>query len=316
MPSTSRGAAKLALAVVVGLIALKATVAAITGSISITAQAADSFLDLFAIVVTFLAVNMSTTPADAEHPFGHGKVEGVAAVVQALLILTAAGLIIYSAVQRIISGAAIALTEAGIAVMAVSIIASILLSRHLFKVSRNTGSLALEAFARNIAADVYSAAGVLVGLTVVRFTGLSILDPIVALGVTLFILKAAYNVIRTSFGELVDTKLPQAEEEKIIASLLEHREKIADYHKVRTRKAGSQRFVDLHLVMPKNVSLEEAHSLCDSLEREIEDRLQQASVTIHAEPCDEGCEQCLISDCTLRLTIELGQQKTRRDKTG
>ena len=195
MFSTRGGAAKLSIVVVTGLIVLKVTVAAVTGSLSVLAQAVDSFLDLFAVVLTLFAVSIATKPADEEHPFGHGKVENISAIVQALLIFTAGGWIIYSAVRRMIDGVSLELTEAGIGAMAVSIIASILLSRHLLKVSRAVDSVALEANAHNIAADVYSAAAVLAGLLVIRFTGLSVLDPILALLVPLFILKVAYVVL-------------------------------------------------------------------------------------------------------------------------
>ncbi|MFC2005802.1 cation diffusion facilitator family transporter [Chloroflexota bacterium] len=310
MFSTSSGAAKLALAVVIGLIILKVVAAALTGSLSISAQAVDSFLDLFAIAVTIFAVRVAGKPADEEHPFGHGKVEGIAAVVQAALILTAGGFIIYSAVRRIIAGTTVELTEAGIGVMLVSIIVSILLSRHLIKVSRVTDSLALEASARNIAADVYSATGVLVALVAIRFTGLSIIDPFIALVVALFILKAAYDVLRKSFSELVDVKLPEAEENEIISCITEHSGQLAGFHAVRTRKAGNQRFVDLHLMLPKDISVEEAHLMCDHLEQDIENRLPNSSVTIHVEPCSIECEQCLVSSCSLRIDIELGRQKT------
>ena len=304
MFSTRTGAAKLALVVVIGLVVLKVGVAVITGSISITAQAVDSFLDLFAITITFFAIRMAGMPADEEHPFGHGKVEGIAAVVQAVLIFTAGGLIIYSAVYRIVVGATIELTEAGIGVMIVSIVVSIFLSRHLLKVSRAADSIALEASARNIAADVYSASGVLVMLVVVRFTGFSILDPIIALGVSFFILKAAYGVMRKSFGELVDVKLPEAEEETLRSCIMEHITQLAGFHEVRTRKSGNQRFIDLHLMLPKNASVEEAHQMCDHLERDIESRLPNSNVTIHVEPCSTECKQCRVSYCSLRLTIQ------------
>ncbi len=294
MFSTRSGAAKLSLAVVIGLIVLKVVVAVITGSISIFAQAADSFLDLFAIVITLFAVSIATKPADKEHPFGHGKAEDIAAIVQAVLIFTAGGLIIYSAVRRIILGATLELTEAGIGVMLVSIMVSVFLSRYLLRVSRTTDSIALEASARNIAADVYSAAGVLAGLVVIRFTGLNILDPIIALLVALFILKVAYDVLRRSFGGLVDVKLPEAEENAIRSSIMEHIGELVDFHELRTRKAGSQRYIDLHVVMPKNISVEEAHRMCDHLEQDIGTRLKHASVTIHVEPCDEKCDRCPI----------------------
>ena len=294
MFSTRSGAAKLSLTVVIGLIVLKVVVGVITGSISIFAQATDSLLDLFAIGIVFFAVSVATRPADKEHPFGHGKVEDIAAIVQAVLIFAAGGLIIYSAVRRIIFGTTVELTEAGIGVMVVSIIVSVFLSRFLLKVSRATDSIALEASARNIAADVYSAAGVLVGLVAIRFTGLNILDPIIALLVALFILKVAYDVLRKSFGGLVDAKLPEAEENAVRSAIMEHVGELVEFHQLRTRKAGSQRYIDLHVVMPRNTSLEEAHRMCDHLEQDIEIRLQRASVIIHVEPCDEKCDQCPI----------------------
>ena len=300
MFSTRSGAVKLALVAVIGLIVLKIVVAVITGSISISAQAMDSFLDLFAIIITFFAIRLAIVPADEEHPFGHGKVEGIAAIVQAVLIFTAGSFIIYSAVRRIIADTAVELTEAGIGVMLVSIIVSIFLSRHLLKVSRATGSIALEASARNIAADVYSASGVLVALVAIRFTGLSILDPIIAVGVASYILKAAYDVTRKSISELVDVRLPRAEEEQVVACITEHRAQLAGFHKIRTRKAGSQRFIEFHLLIPKNASLEEAHLMCYHLEEDIESRLPNSSVTIHVEPCTIECQQCFVVSCSLR----------------
>jgi len=170
MFSTKAGATKLLISVVLGLIIIKVVVSWLTGSISILAQAADSLLDLFAAIITFSAIRIAARPADAEHPYGHGKVEDVAGAVQGILIFIAGGLIIYSAIGRIIKGSSIELVESGIAVMVISIVVSIFLSRHLLRVSRTTGSVALEANARNIATDVYSASAVLVGLAVVRFT--------------------------------------------------------------------------------------------------------------------------------------------------
>jgi len=300
MFSTRSGAVKLALVVVIGLIVLKVAVAVVSGSISISAQAMDSFLDLFAITIIFFAVRMATIPADEEHPFGHGKVEGIAAIAQAMLIFTAGGFIIYAAVYRIIAGTTVELTEAGIGVMLVSIIVSIFLSRHLLKVSRATGSVALEASARNIAADVYSASGVLVALVAIRFTGLTIIDPIIAIGVALYILRTAYQLTKKSVGELVDVRLPRVEEEQIIACITEHRAQLAGFHKIRTRKAGSQRFIEFHLLIPKNTSLEEAHLMCYHLEEDIENRLPNSSVTIHVEPCGIECDQCFVVSCSLR----------------
>ena len=295
MFSTRSGAAKLALVAVAGLIALKVSVGILTGSISILAQAVDSFLDLFAVIITFFAVVIAARPADKEHPFGHGKVEDIAAIAQAMLIFAAAVLIIYSAVRRIMLGAVIAETETGIAVMLVSIIVSIFLSRHLLKVSREVDSSALQANAHNIAADVYSATAVLVGLVVIRFTGFNIIDPIIALLVALYILKIGYGVLRGAFGVLIDAKLPEAEEGIIRSSIQEFGCQVVGSHELRTRKAGNRRYIDLHLVMPATTSVQEAHNVCDQLEQKIEARLPRTSVTIHIEPCSTKCEQCTVS---------------------
>ena len=302
MFSTRSGAAKLSLIVIVALVVFKVVVAWITGSLSISAQAIDSFLDLFSVLIMFFAIRIAAMPADAEHPFGHGKIEVIAAAVQAVLIIVAGGFVIYSAVRRIIEGTTITLAEAGIGVMLFSIVVSIFLSRHLIKVSRTTGSIALEASARNIAADVYSAAGVLVAMVIIRFTGFNIMDPVIAIGVALYILKTGYGVMRSSFAELVDVRLPELEQEAIVSCIQEHSAQLAGYHKIRTRKSGSQRFVEFHLLIPKNASLEEAHQWCYHLEADIESRLSDSSVTIHVEPCTTECENCYVVSCNVRQT--------------
>lgn len=293
MFSGRSGAAKLSIIIVIVLIGLKVAVGVITGSLSVLAQAVDSFLDLFAISVTFLAIRIAAKPADEEHPFGHGKAENVAAIIQAILIFIAGGSIIYSAVRRIQTDAVLEMTEAGIVVMAVSIIASIFLSRYLLRVAKKEDSMALEANAHNIAADVYSAAAVFVGLIAVRLTGLGIIDSILAGLVAIFILKVAFDVLRHSFGGLVDTKLPVDEEQSIREAITEHfGGEVVNFHKLRTRKAGRQRYIDLHLVMPKHVSIEEAHNMCNHLEIDIKVRLVHTDVTIHVEPCDDNCDAC------------------------
>jgi len=303
MFSTKAGATKLLIGVVVGLIVFKVVVGWLTGSISILAQAADSLLDLFAGIITFSAIRFAAKPADAEHPYGHGKVEDIAGIVQGTLIFIAGGLIIYSAIGRIIKGSSfeIELAEAGIVVMAVSVVVSIFLSRHLLRVSRRTGSVALEANARNIATDVYSASAVLVGLAIVRFTGLNIIDPILAIGVAVYILKVAVDTIRKPISGLLDETLPLSQQAAIEGCLGKHSREVSGHHALRTRRAGSQSYIDLHLVMAGDVSLEQAHRICDQIEVEIQSVLHEASVIIHAEPCNNECEQCL-AICSKRRT--------------
>jgi cation diffusion facilitator family transporter len=302
MFSTKAGATKLLIGVVVGLITVKVVVGWLTGSISVLAQAADSLLDLFAGIITFLAIRIASKPADAEHPYGHGKAEDIAGVGQGILILIAGGLIIYSAVVRILTGHyRVEQPEAGIAVMAVSIVVSIFLSRHLLRVSRRTGSVALEANARNIATDVYSTSAVLVGLAILQFTKVDIIDPILAIGVAFYILKVAVDTIRKPISGLLDEKLPPSQEAVIEDSIKKHGSEISGFHALRTRRSGSQSYIDLHLVMAGDVSLERAHQICDEIENEIQSTLHGASVTIHVEPCSDECEQCS-AVCSKRRT--------------
>jgi cation diffusion facilitator family transporter len=302
MFSTKAGATKLLIGVVVGLIVFKVVVGLLTHSISIVAQAADSLLDLFAGIITFSAIRFAAKPADAEHQYGHGKAEDIAGVGQAILIFIAGGLIIYSAIDRIITKQYIVdQPEAGIAVMAVSIVVSIFLSRHLLKVARRTASIALEANARNIGADVYSTSAVLAGLAILRFTKLNIIDPILAIGVAVYILKVAFDTIHKPISGLLDEKLPPSQEAVIEDCLRKHSREVSGYHALRTRRAGSQSYIDLHLVMAGDISLEQAHQLCDQIEVEIKSMLREASVIIHAEPCDNKCEQCFAT-CSKRRT--------------
>jgi len=290
--SSKTGAARLLIAVVIGLIVLKAVAAWLSGSLSILAQATDSLLDLVAGIVTFLALRIAAKPADEEHPYGHGKWEDVAGMVQGILITVAGGLIIYASVQRIRAGTAIEMAGAGIVAMAISVAVSIFLSRHLLKVARTTGSVALEANANNIAADVYSALAVLAGLLAVRLTNLSYIDSAVAIGVAAYIIRLGYRSISGALAILVDTRLSAEHEGVIEACLRTHSADVAGFHKLRTRHSGSQHHIDLHLVVNKDLSLEQAHDICDRIEEEIQSRLHGANVTIHLEPCDGRCEQC------------------------
>ena len=299
MLATKENAAKLAIASVSLLIIMKVVVSIITGSVSIRADAVHSVIDLLGVVVGYIGIRVSSRPPDERHAFGHGKAENIAGSVIAGLIFVAAGAIVYEAINRLITGGTVELVTLGIYVTAAAIAINTAISWYGLKVSRSADSVALEATARHMFADVLSSCAVLVGLILVRLTGLNILDSIVALLVAVIIIRTAYLTMKKSLVGLMDTKLPKAEEDEIMSCIIEHGSQIVSFHEMRTRKAGSQRFIDLHLVMPKNASVEEAHRTCDHLEVDIENRLRYTSVTIHVEPCSTECDQCLIS-CSLR----------------
>ena len=295
MRATKENAAKLSIIAVSFLIAMKVVASIVTGSISIRADAIHSVIDLAGAIVGFIAIKIAGRPPDRQHPFGHGKAENIAGVVIAALIFIAAGTIAYQAITRLISGATLELVNVGIYVTAAAIAINMAVSWYAMRVARATDSLALEATARDLLADVLSSVAVLVGLILVRITGVVLLDSIVALLVAVLIFRTAFLSMKKSFGGLIDTRLPRAEEREIIACLKEHGGQLVGFHKIRTRKAGNQRYIDFHLIVPKDISVEKAHRLCDELEQAIEARLSYASVTIHVEPCDGKCEQCSIS---------------------
>jgi cation diffusion facilitator family transporter len=277
------------------LILLKLIAGTVTGSVSLIAEAIHSLMDLIAAIIAFISVSVSDRPADKQHQFGHGKAENVSGVIEGLLIIVAAGLIIREAIHKITAGVSLELIEVGIAVMGVSLVVNIFVSRYLYKVSKSTDSLALEADAAHLTTDVMTMAGVFLGLIVVRITGWNILDPIIAMAVAALIVKAAVDIIKKSFGGLMDASLPETEQKAIESCLLEHKDRIVEFHRLRTRKAGSLRQIDVHLVIPREMHVAVAHSLCDHLETDIEKLLNNTEVNIHVEPCESACGGCHVA---------------------
>ncbi len=299
MFSTKENVAKLSIFSISLLIVMKVVASIMTGSIGIRADALHSIIDLSGAVIGYIGIRISGKPPDERHAFGHGKAENIAGVVIAGLIFVAAGTIVYEAIKRLIAGGTVELVTLGIYITAAAIVINMTVSWYALRVARSTDSLALEATARDMFADMLSSCAVLAGLILVRLTGLNILDPIVALLVAILITRTAYLTMKKSFSGLMDARLPKAEEAAIKSCLREHAGQLVGFHELRTRKAGNQRYIDLHLVMPKTTSVEEAHRMCDHLEQDIKNRLPNISITIHVEPCTIECDQCPVA-CSLR----------------
>jgi len=291
--------AKLSIFAISMLIVMKVVASIITGSIGIRADAIHSAIDLSGAVIGFLGIRISGKPPDDKHAYGHGKAQDIAGAVIAGFIFIAAGAIVYQAVRRLVLGGSLEFVGVGIYVTVVAIVINVAISRYALRVARSYDSVALEATAHDMLADVLSSCAVLISLVLVRLTGYSIADPIVSLLVAVVIARTAYVTMKKSAGGLMDTKLPEAEEETIRECIMEHCGQLVGFHELRTRKVGNQRHIFLHLVMPKDASVDEAHKVCDHLEQDIENRLQHADVAIHVEPCTIGCESCSVS-CTLR----------------
>ncbi len=290
------------------LIILKLIVGVLTGSVSVISEAIHSGVDLLAALIALFSVKTSSRPADKNHQFGHGKVENISGSIEALLIFMAAVWIIYKAVNKVRFPGHLEDTDLGIAVMLASAIINVLVSRRLFKVGRETDSIALTADAWHLRTDVYTSAGVMVGLAIIRVGGvlwpgvnLNWLDPAVAIGVALLIIKAAYNLTLQSTRDLLDTNLPPGEEKVIHDLICSFRPVVCGYHLLRTRKAGHLRFIEFHIQVDPQMTVEKSHALAEELSQVIKERLPHSTVTTHIEPCSRVCDDkcragCLQSD--------------------
>lgn len=285
MIRTKSGAAALSIASNSILIALKLAAGAITGSIAIITEAIHSLIDLVASVIAFISVRKADEPADEEHPYGHEKVENLAANIEGILILVGAAVIFYEATHRLVAGASVESLGIGIAVMAFSVVANLVVSANLYRQARIHESPALEGDAAHLRTDAMTSAGVLVGLALVEITGADAFDSITALLVAGAIVWAGIKIIRRSSGVLVDEVLPDAEMNRIEEAIAAARTpEVAGYHKLRGRRAGRRRHIDFHVQYRSGTSLERAHELAHEMRASIEAEIPQAEVLIHVEP--------------------------------
>jgi cation diffusion facilitator family transporter len=307
MSDTHRRKAKVALLSVISnssLVVFKLVVGVLTGSVAVISEAVHSGVDLLAAFIALFAVRESGKPADKEHQFGHGKVESVSGAIEAALIFLAAGWIIYEAIDKLIHPEAIEFLGWGILVMAISGVVNVVVSNRLFRVGKETESMALLADAWHLRTDVYTSFGVMVGLGLVWLGGrfwpevsLMWLDPAVAIVVALLILRVAIRLTLEAVRDLVDSSLPEQELLWISTYFLELRPTVLSFHRIRTRKSGSMRFIDLHVVVEPSMTIEQSHMLSHRIEDEIKAHFISSSTIVHVEPCDDNCKEECLENC-------------------
>jgi cation diffusion facilitator family transporter len=269
------------------LIVLKLVAGALTGSIAILTEAMHSAIDLLASVVAFVSVRKADEPADADHPWGHAKVENLAAAIEGMLILVGAGIIIYESVRRLANPTKVESLGFGIAVIGFSAVANLGVSAFLYRRARALDSPALQADAAHLSTDALTSFGVLVGLLLVEITGEVAFDAIAALCVAVAIVVAGLRILTRSGRVLVDEAPPPEELDRIeaaIGSERRHHPEIAGYHKLRARRAGARRHIDLHLQFTAGTTLEHAHTVAHHVRGAIEHEIPHADVLIHVEP--------------------------------
>lgn len=277
------------------LIIAKLIIGVLINSFSVISEAIHSFTDLLASFLAYYSVKKSSEPADKEHPYGHGKFEDISALFEGLLLFVATFYIVYESVQKIKHSQAIEHgLSAGIFVMLFSCVVNIFVSRHLHKIGKETDSIALIADAKHLSADVLTGFGVLIGLLLIKITGISLIDSIIAIIIALMIAKSGYNLCKIAIKNLLDSSLPEEEKKLIknkIKSYIPH--KIIEIGEIKTRKSGSERLIEIILVVPSQIIVQSGHDLCDILEGELKSVIKNAIITTHLEPCDKNCDKCV-----------------------
>lgn len=287
------------------LVVLKLVAGFLMMSVAVISEAIHSGIDLLAALIARYSVKKSSEPADKDHTYGHGKYENLSGAIEGSLIFVAAAGIIYEASLRLMSDEVeLELLEGGMAIMGFSAILNYYVSTRLMKVAKQTDSLALEADAYHLKTDVWTSAGVFVALALIWITDIHLIDPIVAIIVAGFIIHAAYDITRRSAEGLLDRSLPEEEMRLIERVIMEHRSDILSFHRLRARKMGAERQVDVHMIVPRDLSVKEGHDLVDHLEREIKKELPKCVVVIHMEPCDANCERCRMTPPPQQVVID------------
>jgi cation diffusion facilitator family transporter len=286
----------------------------------VLSEAIHSGMDLIASLVAFFAVKIAGRAADEEHPFGHTKVENISAAIEALLIFAAAVWIIYEAVRKLINPHPLETVGWGVGVMLISTIANLIVSRLLFKVGNETDSAALIADGWHLRTDVYTSMGVMVGLGLIWLGGyvfpslnLVWLDPVAAIAVAILILRTSYDLTKHALQDLVDQSMPIEEREWMQNYLSALHPTVRSFHRLRTRKAGATRFINVHLALDSKLTVSESHSIGDKVVGAFKAHFpQDVDVVVHIEPCDGSCRPacrsgCLLSDEEQKAVVPDGQ---------
>jgi cation diffusion facilitator family transporter len=268
-------------------IGLKTAAYLLTGSVGMLSDALESLVNLAAAVIALAMLTVAARPPDEEHAYGHYKAEYFASGVEGALILLAAASIAWTAVARLINPQPLEQVGIGLAVSVAASLINLAVARVLLQAGRLYRSITLEADARHLMTDVWTSAGVVAGVGVVTLTGWQLLDPLIALLVAVNIVWSGVTLVRRSVLGLLDTAMPAAERERLQAVLEHYRHEGAQYHALRTREAGSRRFVSMHILVPGDWSVQRGHQLLERIEQDIRSTLGNVTVFTHLEPIED-----------------------------
>lgn len=268
-------------------IALKFGAYWLTGSVGLFSDAIESLVNLVAAVVALWALTFAAKPADAEHAYGHSKAEYFSSALEGSLILVAAASIAVEAWSRLFQPQPIAQVGLGLGLALVATAINGGVAVILLKASRRLRSITLRADAHHLFTDVWTSVGVVLGILLVKVTGWLVLDPLIALAVAINIMWTGLKLLRETGSELLDAALPADEQEAIALILKEYKHQGIQFHALRTRVAGTRRFVSFHVLVPGEWTVQHGHDLCEQIELAISKALPVTHVTTHLEPLED-----------------------------
>lgn len=278
----------LSIAAALLTIGLKTYAYHVTGSVGLLSDAAESLVNLVAAVVALLMLTVAARPADAGHPFGHGKAEYFASGFEGALILFAAGGIAWAAWERWLHPQPLEAIDIGMVVSAVAAMLNLVVALVLLGAGRKHGSITLEADGRHLMSDVWTTGAILIALAGISLTGYLWLDPAIALLAALQIVWSGAWLIIRSIAGLLDAALPDREQQLIMATLRGYRDRGIQFHDLRTRASGTHRFVTVHVLVPGGWTVQQGHDLSEEIEREIARAIGGAVIVTHLEPLDDA----------------------------
>ncbi len=283
----ARNYIKLSIAAALVTMGLKFWAYLLTDSVGLFSDVAESSVNLIAAVVAFWALNLAAQPPDSEHTFGHSKAEYFSSALEGALIVLAAISIAVAASQRLLNPQPVTRVEWGLILSLVAAAINGGVAVTLLRAGRRLKSISLRADGHHLLSDVWTSIGVVVGLVLAKLTGWLILDPLIALIVSVHIAWVGVHLLRETFSGLMDTALPEAEQAIIRKTLSTYQERGIQFHALRTRVAGARNFVAFHVLVPGNWTVQQGHALCDELEVHINHELPGTDVMTHLEPIED-----------------------------
>lgn len=291
----------LSIAAAVATILLKGAAWWLTGSVGLLSDALESFVNLAGALMALYVLTLAATPADEKHAYGHGKAEYFSSAFEGFLIMLAAISIAYAAIDRLLHPQALAEVGVGLAVSVIASFINLLAARELLKAGRAYNSITLEADAKHLMTDVWTSVGVIIGVALVWVTGWLWLDPLIALAVAANIVWTGWQLLHRSASGLMDAAIPQEHIDAIETVLAKYREQGLDFHALRTREAGRQAFISMHVLVPGKWTVQRGHDLVEVIEAEIRAAVPFCHITTHLEPIEDPVSQI---DATLERPEE------------